>query len=179
MNFQAVPNLLPTKMKQENFSNKKSRGKAMTKNPSPTISVLNYHLKTQLALCNSLEEIADGLPDNIDNQECLHIARSIYATVKRAHDFEENVVFPLLTRNGDDHITATIDRLHGEHWEDESFAQELQDALIKFVADRQHGNAETLSYMLRGFFEGIRRHIAFEKEFVAPLIQKAESRGDA
>ena len=178
MTFESVQNLRSINKKNKTKV-KKSRNKATINKSSPSISILDHHLKTQLSLCDSLEEIADGLPDNIDSQECLHIARSIYATVRRAHDFEENVLFPMLTRSGNSKIASTVDRLRGEHWEDESFAHELQDVLIEFVTHRQHANAETLGYMLRGFFEGVRRHIAFEKEYIVPLVSKAESLGNA
>ena len=178
MTFESVQNLRSINKKKKT-KDKKSRDKATINKSSPSISILDHHLKTQLLLCDSLEEIADGLPNNIDSQECLHVARSIYATVRRAHDFEENVLFPMLTRNEDSQIASTIDRLRGEHWENESFAHELQDALIEFVTHRQHRKAETLGYMLRGFFEGMRRHIAFEKQYIAPLISKAESFGNA
>lgn len=37
------------------------------------------------------------------------------------------------------------------------------------AGDRPY-NAEAIGFMLRGFFEGLRRHIAFEREHVLPMI---------
>ena len=53
------------------------------KNESPVIlSNLNNLHQCQLELCDALETLADQLPDQIDNQECLYLARMIYPTVK-------------------------------------------------------------------------------------------------
>ena len=68
-----------------------------------------------------------------------------------------------------------LERLQYEHWKDESFAEEVSDGLIKFVSDSDHPSADTLAYMLRGFFEGLRRHIAFEVEHILlPLLRQHE-----
>ena len=81
---------------------------------------------------------------------------------------------PLLMsiENTDDALKSTVERLRYEHWEDESFSDEVADALIRFVTDKASSNAETLAYMLRGFFEGLRRHIAFERDHIVPLLCK-------
>lgn len=127
------------------------------------------HLRTQLALCDALEKIADDLPANVDRQQCLHIAKNIFPIIKRAHEFEETKLFPLLS-NSDYQANreAILQRLHTEHWEDESYALELQDALMEFVMNSPSSNAEALGYMLRGFFGNLRRHIASEEEFFVP-----------
>jgi hemerythrin-like domain-containing protein len=129
--------------------------------------VLNLHLNAQMMLCNQLEAIADELPRGVDNQQCLLAAQKVYAVVMAAHTFEENELFPALIRSdpSNPQLAMTIERLHGEHWEDESFAQEISETLKCFVAGRED-NVDKLSYMLRGFFEGLRRHIAFEKEML-------------
>ena len=134
---------------------------------------LEMHLNHQLELCDRLEEIADTLPNNIDNQRCLHAARSIYPTIKAAHDFEEKRIFPLLVKSlpCNNELKEIIERLHAEHWEDESFGQELEDALKAFVAGTEK-NIDKLSYMLRGFFEGLRRHIAAEKQILSSRITR-------
>ena len=48
---------------------------------------------------------------------------------------------------------------------------EIVDALEE-LATVGVGNIDKLSYMLRGFFEGLRRHIAFEKEHLVPLLMQ-------
>ncbi|HSO47353.1 MAG TPA: hypothetical protein VLQ68_05415, partial [Rhizobiaceae bacterium] len=45
-------------------------------------------------ICAKLEKIADDLPENVDRQQCMALARSMYPTIIRAHKFEEGIVFP-------------------------------------------------------------------------------------
>lgn len=137
-----------------------------------------YHAH-QMQLCKELEVIADALPDNVDNQACLYAARTIYPEIKRGHDFEEEVLFPLARRidSGNVQLASTLERLRYEHWEDESFAEEVTEALRSFVTEPENRNTDKLAYMLRGFFEGLRRHIAFEREHLIPmLLASAEKR---
>ena len=135
---------------------------------------LKGHLSTQLNLCDELEKIADNLPHAIDRQHVLVVAKSIIPTVKSAHQFEENQIFPMIKQDGQSgaSLDQSMERLRYEHWEDESFAEELSDALVKFVSLDEEAETDTLAYMLRGFFEGLRRHIAFESEHILPVLQQ-------
>ena len=144
--------------------------------PAVILSDLNLHHQVQLDLCDVLEKIADQLPDRVDPQNCLHIARSIYPTVKKAHTYEENKVFPYLAAHYEQYVMPqTLDRLHSEHWEDESYAEEVQSGLTDFVSGQLKTGVDTLAYMLRGFFEGLRRHIAFEREHLLPLLKSLDT----
>jgi hemerythrin-like domain-containing protein len=129
--------------------------------------------------CNQLEAIADLLPAAVDVRDCLIIAQNIVPVVKRAHDFEETVVYPLLLSGTGDFVELAvwIERLKFEHMGDEDFASELCLALREFATDRKRANVESLSWMLRGFFEGLRRHIAFERTNLLPLLESTETRG--
>ena len=133
---------------------------------------LKLNLDIQLKLCNELEALADKLPNNVDPQACLSLARTIFPILHEAHQFEEKILFPQLANTpGDNHaLLATLERLRFEHWEDESFAEELRECMVKFANERSPDCVQTLSYMLRGFFEGVRRHIAFEREHIIPLL---------
>jgi hemerythrin-like domain-containing protein len=119
----------------------------------------------QLALCKELEEIADSLPSSINRQKCIYAAKALGPLVKAAHHYEETVLFPQLqsSNSAPAHLAQTLERLKFEHFEDECFAEELTDALLK-LGSGDAVNMEAVGYMLRGFFEGIRRHIAFERE---------------
>lgn len=119
----------------------------------------------QLALCKELEEIADSLPASINRQKCIYAAKALGPLIKGIHHYEETVLFPQLQSNPDaaEALGPTLERLKFEHCEDECFAEELTDALLKLGSGAQV-NMEAVGYMLRGFFEGIRRHIAFERE---------------
>ncbi len=133
------------------------------------------HIQLQLTICDQLEQIADTLPHNLDNQACLNIARSVYTTIKNAHKFEEDKLFPFLLENTPSNQTCeSLERLCSEHWEDEIYAYDVQDALINFVTTPDEANPEALGYMLRGFFEGVRRHIAFEREQILPIVKSTQ-----
>ncbi len=136
------------------------------------------HMNLNYNLCCQLEHIADGLPDNVDRQECLYVARSVVPMVKLSHDFEESILFPLLKEKcgESEQLNQTLDRLQAEHWEDESYASEVHHGLISFASGHSDVNVDSLAYMLRGFFEGMRRHLAFEREHVLPLLQSVDAR---
>lgn len=122
----------------------------------------------QLTLCEALEEIADSLPANVNRQKCIYAAKSLVPLVNGVHRYEEEALFPLLERKGagDREMADAIARLKFEHVEDECFAEELTDTLTRLGSGDGSVNAEAAGYMLRGFFELIRRHIAFEQQFM-------------
>lgn len=126
----------------------------------------------QLRLCSDLETIADSLPDNLDPKLCLSIARMTPSLLKQAHSFEEGSVFALLRelRPRDTDLAESLERLRYEHWEDESYAEEVSTVLMDWAMCTSRRSAEATGYMLRGFFEGLRRHIAFEREHIVPIV---------
>ncbi|MDJ0612334.1 MAG: hemerythrin domain-containing protein [Rhizobiaceae bacterium] len=134
------------------------------------------HHKSQLELCERLEKIADDLPDKYDRQECLSIAWQLYPAVRSAHRFEEQELFPLLvpTAASEEEISKSIERLKFEHWEDESSAEDISLYLRQLIRHPESANIGKISYMLRGFFEGLRRHIAFETEHLLPKLREIQ-----
>jgi len=147
----------------------------------PMARKMSEHMNLIFNLCCQLEHIADQLPDNVDKQDCLLVARSIHPVVKHAHEFEENVLFPVLREkiHDDQLLEQTLQRLQGEHLEDESYAEEVHHGLISFVSGLSEVSIDSLSYMLRGFFEGMRRHLAFEREHVLPLLLTIDNTNNA
>ena len=139
---------------------------------------MTEHHEEQLALCTLLEKLADELPDLSDTQLCLRVAKRIHPMICDAHAYEEKTLFPLLMSldSADDNLKSTLERLRYEHWEDESFADEVSDGLAGFVTNKAAANAEALAYMLRGFFEGLRRHIAFEREHIIPILIRSRTK---
>lgn len=137
---------------------------------------LDRYFKSQLGLCALLEDIADSLPHNVSRSNCLLAAQNIHPIVQAAHTFEEQYLFPKLLKDGHtpEELEPVLARLHAEHCEDESYGDEIVDALEELASD-QLANIDKLSYMLRGFFEGLRRHIAFEQEHLLPLLAKDTS----
>lgn len=164
-------------IRKENAARIQGRANGSVTTALSALAQMNDHLQAQGHLCSILESLADRLPDKLDSQECLHVARTIYPIVRRAHEFEEQKLFPLLEERfaSDASLKEAIHRLRFEHWEDESFAEEIADSLLNFVRDRAKANTEALGYMLRGFFEGLRRHLAFEREHICPILRNLDN----
>lgn len=136
-----------------------------------SLAWLNRAHEEQLSLCRELEEIADSLPGSINRQKCIYAAKALGPLIRGIHHYEENVLFPWLEGRIDKSrpLPETLSRLKFEHCEDECFAEELTDALLK-LGSGAPVNMEAVGYMLRGFFEGMRRHIAFEREHLLKEI---------
>ncbi|QRM55774.1 hemerythrin domain-containing protein [Sinorhizobium sp. BG8] len=145
-------------------------GRLLSDAPENAVSLawLDEAHAEQLRLCQALEEIADSLPSNVNRQKCIYAAKVLGPLVYGVHRYEEMVLFPMLARSVTRRasLSATISRLKFEHFEDECFAEELTDALLRLGRSDPTVNAEATGYMLRAFFEAMRRHIAFEQEFL-------------
>ncbi|MDF2371158.1 MAG: hemerythrin domain-containing protein [Rhizobiaceae bacterium] len=141
------------------------------------VAVLQRAHQAQSTLCDMLELIADSIPARIDPQICSNLADDLTPLIRNIHHFEEDVLFPLAIQKfgATAEINTTITRLKYEHCEDECFAEELSDALRELGADKRLRNPEALGYMLRGFFEAMRRHIAFEREHLTGLLATGNS----
>jgi len=124
----------------------------------------------KLRLCDALEMIADALPA-ADRLKCIGAANAIVPLLRSIHQYEETIIFPAYeAASGGNANLASIRRLRAEHVEDECFAGELTEILLAIGHGETVDNAEAVGFMLRGFFESLRRHIAFEREHVLPMI---------
>lgn len=137
------------------------------------VSCFCKYIQQQEAMCLELENIADGLPNQIDAHSCLSTAQQLLPLVKLAHGFEEEQLFPaLLARPASaDGLPETIERLKFEHWGDEDFAEQVYHQIRAYVAKPEPSLVEPLAWTLRGFFQSMRRHIAFEREFLLPILK--------
>lgn len=149
--------------------------------PEDGLILISQSHARQMSLCDDLETIADGLPGNVNRQLCLHLARAVCPTVAAAHEVEERLLFPAvktLSATLPD-IETMIERLRWEHFEDMCFAEELHDALLAIGRGEPTMTPEAAGYMLRGFFESVRRHVAFEREMLSPLMELALRKAEA
>lgn len=133
-----------------------------------------------LALCDHLETIADALPDRVDRQDCLILSRALGPMIQRLQDFEEHEAFPALlawsTLHGE--MNDTIERLKIEHQLDLCYAEDVQDMLHGLGEGRPNISADAAGFMLRGLFESMRRHVAFEEQMIVPLLTLALRRSN-
>jgi hypothetical protein len=127
---------------------------------------------TKLERCDRMEGIADALP-SVDRMQCLQVANELVPLPRAAHRYEEDQVFPVFERTGGHELMArlaSVRRLKAEHIEDEGAAQDLTELLLEIGHGRAIANPEALGFMLRAFFDTLRRHIAFEREHVVPIV---------
>ncbi len=145
----------------------------------PLDFLCNSH-HAQLALCDVLEGIADSLPNDIDRRLCFRAAMALRVDISLHHLDEERGLFPLLRKRVSVHesLQSSLQRLESEHYADEGFSEEVIEGLEALSRARADINHELIGYMLRGFFESIRRHIAFENEVLLPLARNAFTSGD-
>lgn len=133
-----------------------------------------------LQLCDSLEDIADSLPDRIDAQQCVVAAAALRNRVNVHHQLEEHVLFPRLMARarGDKDLHKILERLADEHRTDEGHCEEAIELLSRLSHGIVPNNVEAAGYMLRGLFEGLRRHIAFENDHVLPIAHQILQQDD-
>lgn len=125
-------------------------------------------------MCGFLEEIADALPNRINRDLCT-TAIAMIKTQMPIHRYnEEECLFPLLQQHAieEPELTGIIEHSLWEHGADECVAVELAEMLEELLAGENPKNPEMLGYMLRGFFEGFRRHIAWERVVLLPLARR-------
>ena len=127
----------------------------------------------QVQICDAMERIADGLPDEVDRRLCAQVASCLEFDLPLHHHDEEFALFPLLRKRAlpEDGLDNILDRLVAEHSSDNDFASEISEALETLGQGGRPENPEMLGYMLRGFFERYRRHVQWENTLVMPLAR--------
>lgn len=141
---------------------------------SPGPKALCAHMAVVYAekaeLCDQLECLADSLPHHVDRMACLRLAGRLVPLMRQAHHYEEELLFPLVQAQPPGAHEATILRLKAEHLHDEYSAEEITEELLRIGHGGRIMNPEALGFMLRAFFENVRRHLASEREHLfAPV----------
>lgn len=142
--------------------------------PHP-LEIIEEEHALQLELCDLLESMADNLPAKIDPAFAVIAISILKGSVKSHTKFEEDALFPLLRErlSPNDTVVQALACLSQEHERDEDIADELVEALKDALQTRAPQNPETLGYILRGYFESQRRHIAWEDSVVLPAARQA------
>lgn len=137
------------------------------------LDMIDHAHSVQSQLCDALEQIADGLPDDVDRRLCAQAASTLQYDLPLHHQDEEMGLFPLLRARAAaaDGIGKVLDRLASEHDTDADFAGEIAESLDLLGRGGKVANPEMVGYMLRGFFERYRRHVQWENTLVMPLAR--------
>ncbi|MCR6670578.1 hemerythrin domain-containing protein [Devosia ginsengisoli] len=133
--------------------------------PQSRTEQLEQNYRTLLALCDALEVIADSLP-HADTRLCLSTADALERLVEDTHEFEERALFPVLLASGRLELEQTVVRLRQEHVSDSDTAGEVSEALHALVAGRSPLSPDAVGYLLRAFFDSMRRHVHGEIELL-------------
>ena len=131
-----------------------------------------------LDLCLKLEEAAGEIGAAGAAPELDALADAIPLLLRQTHELEERVFFPDFDRHAGSCFAAmTIERLKAEHRCDRLAADELT-LTLKAVAEGRCGlAADTVSRMISGFQECLRRHVQSERLMLEALLAaRAEER---
>lgn len=156
-----------------------ARDASTCQEPDP-IGLLREEHALQNELCNLLETLADGLPHQFD-RALAQVSISILETGMPSHmRLEEEALFPLLRqRVPDSHpMHSALSCLEHEHDRDGAAVVEIADALRSAISLGRVANPDMLGYMLRGFFDSQRRHIAWEEAVVLPTARDVLTAAD-
>ena len=124
-------------------------------------------------LCDMLEEIADSLPAAFRPERCQQALGTLRVDLPRHHADEEYGLFPLLKAVAEAaSLGHALGRLEEDHQGDEANCDDLIPILELMANGEPPDNPEMVGYMLRGFFEAYRRHVAWENSIVLPLARK-------
>lgn len=152
-----------------------------TTNPAPRAAIhrtvrimseagnLLTHYRDLLTLCDALELVADDLPRPPAAGHCRRLAASLAATLAATHREEEQVLLPLLALAGRPALGQLASRLRREHDADSLAASEIGEALMALAEGGSILSADATGYMLRSFFESVRRHVHAEQDMIALL----------
>jgi hemerythrin-like domain-containing protein len=131
--------------------------------------MLNQCYSDLLDMCDMLEAVADGLPNNVPPAHCAQLATEIVDLLTRTHREEEAILLPLLAASPRPELRQLARRLRAEHDYDGDAVIEVSEALLAVAARHPLHSADATGYLLRSFFEGLRRHVRAERDLLAIL----------
>lgn len=145
-------------------------GQAWDRDP---LDILDEEHSIFLDVCAVLEHVADGLPDEADLCLAVNAADIVVRHQGDHYASESGVLFPALRQKvGNDHLIARIlEQLDSHREQDVDVANEILDVLQSQRDTRKPTNPGMIGYMLRHYFIGERRQIAWERRIVLPAAR--------
>ncbi len=131
-----------------------------------TLALLQARYEDLLGVCDDLEAIADGLPGNVSHSICTRVAGEVISVLSQTHRIESEVLLPILERSSRAEIRHLATRLRQEHDFDGQAAMEVEEALLALGLGTSTLSADALGYLLRSFFESVRRHVHSEQDLI-------------
>lgn len=133
------------------------------------VNQFDSNTRAQLLACDELEQALDELP-SANTYALLAVSERFCPLLRQSHNFEETRIHPILARSNPG-FCEIFRRLCGEHIEDQDQAGQLLDDVRVFVIGDDRTKANEIGYVARGLFAPLRRHLAFDQEFVASMVR--------
>ncbi|PZU21165.1 MAG: calcium-binding protein [Shinella sp.] len=145
---------------------------------APSLKRLEADHMALLALCLRLEEAAESFETSGIGQDIAALAAELTPFLSAAQELEEARFFPDFDRHAGSCFGAMlIEQLKAEHRYDRFAAQELSQTLKALMEQRCPLPLATVTAMMRGFAETLRRHLHAETLMIETLLAaKAEGR---
>ncbi len=137
------------------------------------LAYLAHDHATQRALADLLESLADGLPEAVDRRAAALAAHSLRMMAARRWALEEQALFPMLESRApaEAPVRRAIAIARREHRETAGRAIELAEELEALSQAGRVVNPDALGFMLRAFFDALRRHLDWMEVAVLPAAR--------
>lgn len=140
----------------------------MTVDHAPLEKLMSRY-EALLSVCDRLEAIADDLPRLPGAERALILADEIEGVLAAMHEEEEAFLLPRLAQSERPEFRQFAAQMRREHDTDTMAAIEIRDALVEMGSGRSPRSPDAIGYMLRSFFESLRRHVHSERNLIALL----------
>lgn len=144
------------------------------------LAFLEYDHKAQRALADLLESVADSLPDAVNQASAALAASLLRDSVVRRSTLEEAALFPLIEAQmpAGSPVRRAVGLARREQRDCAGRAIELAEELDLLASRGRARNADALGFMLRAFFDGLRRHLDWIDIAILPHAREALSAVD-
>jgi hypothetical protein len=135
------------------------------------LTLLERDQKRLLRLCAALEKIADGLPATGHQVRTGKVLAFLDKAFARHIFLHDKCLFPLVRslEEKNEPIELMLRELAFEHSADRGLILEILSVFMG--RDSHNAGLEALGYLLRSFFENYRRHSAWERATLYPLVR--------
>ena len=144
------------------------------------LAYLEYDHRAQRALADLLESVADSLPDAVNQASAALAASLLRDSVVRRSTLEEAALFPLIEAQvpDDSPIHRAVVLARREQRDCAGRAIELAEELDLLAARGRSRNPDALGFMLRAYFDGLRRHLDWIDVAILPHAREVLSAVD-
>ncbi len=122
-------------------------------------------------LCAQMEAMADRLPAAFKAKRTLRLLQLTELSLKRHIALQEQFIFPNIRKTDGRRIDRLLEHCEYEHASDGGLLVEIMETAIDPGLPGDKARVEPFGCLLRHFFEGKRRHLAWEKQMLEPFMK--------